>query len=101
VEYGVSFNKIGGIHMTRRYDILHAIILLLFLIIANFIGNAIIKGILLLLFSSILMINTTMKLVSKKNGKLRSKFFYCVLLLLDVILAAASIYVIAISIIEL
>jgi len=84
----------------RQYDILHAIILLSFLIIANFTGSTIIKGILLLLFSAVLMINTAMKLKSKKDSKFRGKIFYYVLLLLNMLLAASALYAIVISIIE-
>jgi hypothetical protein len=91
---------IGGIHMRRQYDILHAIILLSFLIIANLIGNTIIKGILLLLFSAVLMINTAMKLKSKKNRKLRGKIFYYLLLLLNMLLASGALYAIVITIIN-
>lgn len=85
---------IGGIYMKRRYDILHAIILVLFLVIANFIGNAMIKGIILLLFSVVLIVNTTLKLKSKKDDKFRGKIFYGILLFLDIVLAIGSITVI-------
>ena len=80
--------------MKRKYDFLHTIILISFLIVACFIENAIIKGILLLLFSSVLFGNTVIKLITKKNDKLSVKFFYGVLLFLDTILTVVSIYVI-------
>ncbi len=87
--------------MKRRYDIVHAIILVLFLVFANFIGNAIVKGLLLLLFSTVLIINTIVKLRMKKNDKITDKIFYGILLLLDVVLAVGSIYVIVSAILEL
>ena len=87
--------------MKRRYDIVHAIILVLFLVLANFIGNAIVKGLLLLLFSTALIINTIVKLKMKKNDKIADKIFYGILLFLDVVLAAGSIYVIVSAILEL
>ena len=84
---------IGGIHMNRRYDILHAIILILFLVVANFVGNAMMKGVLLFLFSAVLIINTVMKFKMKKDDKFKSKFFYGILLFLEVMLAVGSIFV--------
>ncbi len=86
--------------MKRQYDILHAIILVSFLVIANFIGNAIIKGILLLLFSVVLIVNTIIKLKTKKDDKFGDKLFYSILLFLDAILVVGSIFVIATAVIE-
>ena len=84
--------------MKRQYDVLHAIILLLFLVLASFIGNPIIKGVLLLLFSTVLTINTAFKLKSKLREKLSDKLFYGVLLLLDLLLFLGAMVVIISSI---
>lgn len=86
--------------MKRRYEVLYVVILLLFLVIANFIGNAIVKGIMLLLFSLGLILNTVMKLQEKRRDKLGSLIFYGILLLLNVILAIAAIAVIVLAMIE-
>jgi hypothetical protein len=88
---------IGGIDMKRRYDIVHAIILLAFLVIANFVGNAVIKGVLLFLFASVLIVNTALKLRTKMKDKVSEQIFYWVLLILDVILAIGAIVVIITS----
>lgn len=85
--------------MGRRYDIVQAVILVLFLVAAGFIGNSIVKGILLLLFSAVLIISTVSKLKKKKDDKVKSKIFYGILLFLDSVLALASIYVIISSIV--
>jgi hypothetical protein len=90
----------GGIFMKRRYDIAHAVILVLFLVIASFIGNALIKGILLLLFSAVLLFNTILTLKMKKNDKFTYKIFYGILLFLDSVLALGAIFVIVSSIVE-
>ncbi len=86
--------------MKRRYDVIFVAGLLLFLLIANFIGNAIIKGILLLLFSLGLIWNTVLKLLEKRKGKLGIQIFYAFLLLLDVVLAFSAIAVIVLAVIE-
>lgn len=83
--------------MKRRYDIVHAVILLLFLVIANFVGNAVVKGVVLLLFASVLIGNTALKLRSKKDDKLGEQIFYWILLILDIILAIGAIIVIITS----
>jgi hypothetical protein len=88
---------IGGIDMKRRYDIVHVIILLAFLVIANFVGNAVIKGVLLFLFASVLIVNTALKLRTKMKDKVSEQIFYWVLLILDVILAIGAIVVIITS----
>jgi hypothetical protein len=80
--------------MKRRYDVMHAVILLLFLVIANFIGNAIIKGIMLLLFSMVLMYSTIDKLRINKNNKFADKIFYGILLFLDSVLVLGAVFVI-------
>jgi hypothetical protein len=90
----------GGVHLKRRYDVIHGIILILFLVIAIFIGNAIIKGILLLLFSGVLIFNTVVKLIQKKDDGFKDKFFYGILLFLDVILALLALFVIVSAILE-
>lgn len=87
--------------MERLYDIAHVVILVLFLIVAGFINNAIVKGILLLIFSAILVYSTITKIkMVKKNGKLRSKVFYGILLFLDSVLALGSLYVVISAIVE-
>ena len=83
--------------MKRRYDVVHAFILLSFLIIAHFLGSAMIKGVLLLLFASVLIVNTVLKLKSKRKDKISEQIFYWVLLTLDVILAIGAIVVIITS----
>ena len=83
--------------MKRRYDVVHAIILLSFLVIAHFLGNAVIKGVLLFLFASVLIVNTVLKLKSKRKDKINEQIFYWVLLTLDVILAISAIVVIVSS----
>jgi hypothetical protein len=80
--------------MKRRYDIVHAVILISFLMIANFVSNDRIKGIMLLLFASVLIVNTALKLRSKWKDKLSEQIFYWVLLILDIILAIGAIAVI-------
>lgn len=80
--------------MKRWYDIIYAVILILILIIAALIGNAIISGVLLLLFSTILIINTLYKLCNKKGDNFKYKVFLIALLLLDVVLAVGAIIVV-------
>ena len=84
--------------MKRRYDIIHAVILISFLMIANFVNNDIIKGVLLLLFASVLLGNTALKLKSKRKDKLSEQIFYWVLLILDITLAIGAIAVIIMSV---
>ena len=88
------FSMVGGIYVKKRYDIIHALILISFLTIANFIRNDIMKGVLLLLFASVLIGNTALKLWAKKKDKLREQIFYWILLLLDITLAIGAIAVI-------
>ncbi|MDF2486623.1 MAG: hypothetical protein K0R46_2791 [Herbinix sp.] len=85
--------------MKRRYDIILAVILISFLAIANFVGNAVIKGVLLFLFACVLAVNTALKLKSKINDKIGEQIFYWALLILDGILAIGAIIVIVISVI--
>lgn len=80
--------------MVRRYDVLHAVILILILAIANIIGNSIVKGILLLLFSAVLIFNSLLILMQKKEDILRNKIFYGILLFLNILLAIGAIIVI-------
>lgn len=101
--YGISvkgYFLIGGIKMEKRYDIIHAVILVLFLVVAVFIGNAIVKGILLLLFSGVLIFSTIIKLMKKKDDKIKGKIFYGILLFLDSMLALSSVFVIASAIVD-
>jgi hypothetical protein len=83
--------------MKRRYDIVHAFILVAFLVIANFVGSAVIKGVMLLLFAAVLIINTVLKLKMKLNDKINEQIFYWVLLILDIILAVGAIVVIVMA----
>ncbi len=83
--------------MKRRYDVMHAIILVTFLVIANFVGSAAVKGIVLLLFAAVLIVNTILKLKAKINDKIGEQIFYWVLLILDIILAIGAIVVIVMS----
>ena len=85
--------------MKKRYEILLAFVLLLLLVIACLIKIAVIRGILLLLFSAALIFSTAMKLRMKKDDKFKDKFFYGILLFLDVILALGAIFVIVSGII--
>jgi len=84
--------------MIRRYDIVHAVILICLLAIANFIGNSVIKGILLLLFSAVLIVNTIMNLHAKKEAKLTDKLFFGILFFLDIVLAIGAVVVITTAI---
>jgi hypothetical protein len=77
--------------MTRRYDAVHALILLTFLVIANFVGNAVIKGVVLFLFAAVLILNTVLKLKAKLGDKISEQIFYWVLLVLDIFLAVGGI----------
>ena len=80
--------------MKRWYDVLYAVILIMILIIAFLIGNAIISGVLLLLFSAILIINTSYKLSRKKGDNFKYKAFLIGLLLLDIVLAFSAVIVV-------
>jgi hypothetical protein len=86
--------------MKRRYDVLIVAILLLFLVIACFVGNAFVKGILLLLFSSCLIWNTVARLLEMRKEKLRRQIFYAVLLLFHILLAIGAIAVIVQAVLE-
>ncbi len=77
-----------------RYDVVHAVVLLLVLMIAFLVGNTVIKGVLLLLFAAVLLLNTVYKLREKREAQLRSKVFVWILLILDIILAVCAIDVI-------
>jgi hypothetical protein len=87
------------VYMKRRYDIIHAVILVSFLVIANFVGSVIIKDMLLFLFASVLTVNTALKLKSKMKDKIGEQIFYWVLLILDIILAIGAIVGIVMSVI--
>jgi hypothetical protein len=90
----------GGTDMKRWYDALSAIILLLILVITIFIGNALIKGIVLLSFSFYLIFNTAKKLKDKWKSKLGTRIFFGILLLFDIMLAIAAIAVIISAVTE-
>lgn len=80
--------------MKRWYDLIYAVILVMILIIAFLIGNSIISGVLLLLFSAILIINTSYQLSRKKGDKIKYKVFLIGLLLVDLVLAASAVIVV-------
>jgi hypothetical protein len=80
--------------MERRYDLIHAVLLVLFLFVANHIDNAVIKGILLLIFSMILAINNILNLKMKNKNTRSDQYFYGGLLILDCILMVSAALVI-------
>lgn len=80
--------------MKKWYDLIYAVILVMILIIAFLIGNPIISGVLLLLFSAILIINTSYQLSRKKGDKIKYKVFLIGLLLVDLVLAASAVIVV-------
>lgn len=80
--------------MVKRYEIVHSLILILFLVIAYLVGNSILKGILLLLFSAVLIYNTIIKLNIRGVERLGHKVFYGILLFLDILLAIGALVVI-------
>lgn len=86
--------------MKRRFDVFLVVVLLLILVIANFIGNDFVKGILLLIFSLCLGWNTIAKLREKRKEKLSSQILYALLLLFNIILAIGAIAVIVLAAIE-
>lgn len=90
----VSSRYGGGVDLKRWYDLIYAVILVMILIIAFLIGNPIISGVLLLLFSAILIINTSYQLSRKKGDKIKYKVFLIGLLLLDLVLAASAVIVV-------
>jgi hypothetical protein len=90
----------GVLLMKKHWDLIQALILIAFLVIAILIGNMILRGILLLLFSTILIINTVIALKSKSDDKFSLKFFYGILLFLEFVLAFSSLFVIISSIIK-
>lgn len=80
--------------MKRWNDFIPAVVLILFLAIAYVIGNAIVKGIILLVFAAFLIVSTVLKLLGKKENRFRDKFFYGILLFLEIVLAFGAILVI-------
>jgi hypothetical protein len=81
-------------------DLLYSAILISILLIAYFIGNAIVTGLLLFVFSVVLGVNTALKLKNNMEGKFRAKFLYSLLLFLDIVLAVSSLFVVITAIIE-
>lgn len=82
------------------FDLLYSLALIVILLIAYLIGNAIVTGFLLLIFSAVLGVNTAIKLKNNMESKFRAKFFYGLLLFLDIVLAISSLFVIVTAIIE-
>lgn len=81
-------------------DLIYSVILLVILLIAYLIGNAIVTGILLFVFSVILGFNTAIKLKNSMDGKFQAKFLYSLLLFLDIVLAVSSMFVVITAFIE-
>lgn len=67
---------------------------MMILIIALLIGNAIVSGVLLLLFAAILIINTSYKICRNKGDRFKYKVFLIALLILDIVLAASAVIVV-------
>lgn len=84
--------------MKKIYDIVTAFVLLLLLVIGYFIDNAIVRGVLLLLFSASLIFITVMRLRVKMKDRFGGKFVYGILLFLELILAISATYVIVTAI---
>lgn len=80
--------------MVRRNDTVYTLILVLILVIAFFIGISIVKGVLLFLFSGVLIYNAILKFKFMKTVKLSKCIFYGVFLSLNILLAAGAIAVI-------
>lgn len=80
--------------MKKRFDILLAVLLVLFLVAAVFINNIIIRGIMLLVFSLVLIANTVWSLLLSMKGKVKDVVIYSILLFFEVALAIGSILVI-------
>ncbi|HWT76211.1 MAG TPA: hypothetical protein VN258_16045 [Mobilitalea sp.] len=86
--------------MKRRFELIIAVILVLVLIAAGLISNAIVKGILLLIFAAALIFNTVLKIKGKTENRFKDKFFYGILLFLEVVLALGAVFVIVSAILE-
>lgn len=86
--------------MKKVYDIAVVFVLLLLLVIGFFIDNAIIRGVLLLLFSAVLTGNTIVKFAVKLKGNISGKVLYGILLFLEFLLLVSAFYVTITAIIE-
>lgn len=86
--------------MKNKFDLILAIILVLILTIAVFIGNAVVKGILLLLFSGVLIFNTVSRLKGSPEDKFKRRFFFGILLFLEFVLALSAVIVIIMAALE-
>lgn len=80
--------------MKKRFDILLAVLLVLFLVAAVFINSILIRGIMLLMFSLILIANTLWSLLLSMKGKVKDVVIYSILLFFETALAIGSILVI-------
>jgi len=81
-------------------DLLYTLVLLVILLTAYLVGNAIVTGILLFVFSVALGVSTAIKLKNNMDGKFQAKFLYCLLLFLDILLAVSSMFVVITAFIE-
>lgn len=86
--------------MRRRQELAQAVILTLLLAGAVLVSNVMIKGVLLLLFSSIFIFNILSILKVKREDKYIARVLYGLLLFLVSVLALTSIYMIITSIIK-
>lgn len=81
-------------------DSLYAVILIGILLLAYFIGNPIVSGILLFVFSVVLGVSTAIKLKNSMEGRFRAKFLYSLLLFLDIVLTVSSLFAVITAFIE-
>lgn len=79
--------------MKKRFDILLAVLLVLFLVAAVFINSIPIRGIMLLMFSLVLIANTVWSLLLSIKGKVKDVVVYSILLFFEAALAIGSILV--------
>lgn len=82
------------------FDIAVVVALILLLVVGLFVDNAIIRGILLLLFSAILAGNTIFKFKDKLKGNISGRVLYGILLFLELLLFISAFYVTITAIIE-
>lgn len=80
--------------MKKRFDILLALLLVLFLVAAVFINSILIRGVMLLIFALILIANTVWSLLLSVKGEAKDVVIYSILLFFEAALAIGSILVI-------
>ncbi len=86
--------------MRKRRELTQSVILAVTLIFSVLISNLIIKGILLLIFSGILIFNILSILKKDREDKYIARVLYGLLLFLVSVLALASVYMIITSFVE-